>query len=65
MTLSAQNSFIKEYAFGNYGKANYVLQSSDGGYLMAGSTKPVSLPYSNYYLVKTDEEHRSRPDLFH
>jgi uncharacterized delta-60 repeat protein len=47
-------SFAKTYGGWSYDSATSVQQTSDGGYIVAGSTHSFSAGYSDIFLIKTD-----------
>jgi hypothetical protein len=49
-------TFSKTYGGSDYQQANSVIQTSDGGYALAGWTSSYGTGYYNFWLVKTDSQ---------
>jgi hypothetical protein len=51
---SGNFNWSKSFGTANHEACRSVLQTKDGGYMLAGGMAPVSGPYGDFYLVKTD-----------
>ena len=53
-SLSAQNTFYKKYGYANKEYGHFVIETSDGGYAVVGTTNSIGAGGWDVWLLKTD-----------